>query len=142
MTIHKHEIEIHPGPDRVRSTWRRFFARSFDLSLCSLPWSLLLLAFGVNITDQSIGGDLLALVVSVVLMLLLEPLLLSRFGTTPGKAILGLSVTALDGGRLTYHEAYQRTLLVLIRGMGLRIPIYTWVRNYKSYVACVVGPVG
>lgn len=131
--------EMTGRPARVQSPWRRYFARYFDLFLCTTLWSLVLLAFGGNIHDQGLGIDLLTLVVSLALLFLLEPLLLSRFGTTPGKAILGLSVTALDGGRLTYHGAYQRTLLVLIRGMGLQIPIYTWVRNYKSYDACVDG---
>lgn len=58
MTIHNHEIENHAGPARVQSPWRRFFARSFDLSLCSLPWSLLLLVFGVHITYVAETDDL------------------------------------------------------------------------------------
>ena len=124
---------------RVQAPWRRFFARSLDLSLYSTVWGLILLAFGVSIQNQGLGRNLLDLVVCMVAMFLLEPVFLSRFGTTPGKAIWGLSVTNPDGGRLTYHEAYQRTVLVLIKGMGLGIPFYTWVRNYKSYAACTEG---
>ena len=124
---------------RVKSPWRRFFARTLDQALYSTVWSLLLLFFGFSIQNQSIGRNLLNLVLCLVTMFLVEPLLLSRFGTTPGKAILGLSVTNPDGGRLTYYEAYQRTGLVLVKGLGLGIPIYSWVRNYKSYAACMEG---
>ena len=124
---------------RVQAPWRRFFARQFDVYLYTCLLNLVLILFGVNPSNGGIGLTLLAIVVSLLLMFLLEPVLLSKLGTTPGKAILGLFVTDHDGGRLTYGEAYQRTQLVIIRGMGLSIPVYEWVRHYKSYTACVDG---
>ena len=124
---------------RVQAPWRRFFARQFDVYLYTCLLNLVLILLGVNPSNGGIGLTLLATVVSLLLMFLLEPVFLSKWGTTPGKAILGLSVTYHDGGRLTYSEAYRRTQMVIIQGMGLSIPVYEWVRNYKSYTACVDG---
>ena len=124
---------------RVQAPWRRYFARSLDLTLYRVLWCALFLALGFRVSGASLGWSLLLLVLSVTTMFLLEPVFLSRLGTTPGKAIWGLRVTDPDGGRLSYADAYQRTGLVLVRGMGLGIPIYQWVQNFKSYDACENG---
>jgi len=72
-------------------------------------------------------------------MALIEPLLLSRFGTTPGKAILGLHISHSDGSYLSYVAALERTANVLIYGEGLRIPFLSLWRNWQSYKKCENG---
>jgi len=69
-------------------------------------------------------------------MLFIEPLLLSIFGTTPGKAIFGLSVRTDSGKKLTYVEGLERTWGVIGSGFGFNIPIYSLVRLWKSYKIC------
>lgn len=54
-----------------------------------------------------------------VLMLVIEPLLLTAWGTTPGKKIFGLAVRDRDGGRLTYREGFWRTMEVLVSLSGI-----------------------
>jgi uncharacterized RDD family membrane protein YckC len=49
----------------------------------------------------------------------LEALLLHYFGTTPGKAILGVRVRSEDGGRLSIGRALGRSFYVYVMGMGL-----------------------
>ena len=124
----------------VRAPWRRYFARSLDLGICNICLSIVLtVAFRVNL---ALGGNALRLAIlaaGLMLMMFFEPLLLSKFGTTPGKWILGLSVTDEEGGKLTYSGAQRRTVGALIRGMGLNIPLYGWYRLYKSYAACADG---
>lgn len=66
---------------------------------------------------------------SVVLLLVFEPLCLHLFAATPGKWMLGITVRAWDGGKLSYREAYIRTRRVLIGGMGFYIPIAEPVAN-------------
>ena len=68
-------------------------------------------------------------------MLLLEPLLLQKTGTTLGKRLLGLSVRNLSGAKLRYSEGLDRTARLIWRGLGAGIPIYCWVRLYKSCCA-------
>ncbi|MBR3753405.1 MAG: MerR family transcriptional regulator [Ruminiclostridium sp.] len=124
---------------RVQAPWRRYFARMFDFFLYTSLLNLVLVLLGVNISGSGAGLSVLTLVAATLMMLLLEPLFLSRWGTTPGKAILGLSVTYLNGSRLTYSEAFRRIQPVLLRGMGLNVPIYEWVRWYKCYLDCTEG---
>lgn len=72
-------------------------------------------------------------------MILLEPLLLKLFGTTPGKWLLGLYVTDEWGKKLSYVDGLSRILTILWRGYGLNIPIYNLIRQYKSYSDCAAG---
>ena len=67
------------------------------------------------------------------MLLLLEPLLLARFGTTAGKWCMGITVTRPDGERLSYSEALNRTALVWFYGAGLDLPLVELVCSYLSY---------
>ncbi|MCQ2371322.1 MAG: RDD family protein [Akkermansia sp.] len=69
-------------------------------------------------------------------MLVLEPLLLSTWGTTPGKALFCLRVRMMgapgQGGnvvvKLGYWRAFARTLLVFVLGLGMMLsilPVFT-----------------
>lgn len=117
----------------VRSPWRRFFARVLDDLLYTALW----LAFLLLICNVNPSYDLLNTLMSLLMMLFLEPLLLHLWGTTPGKWVMGLSVTDSDGGRLTYSAGLSRTLSAMWYGMGLGIiPFYRLYRLWKSYKAC------
>ena len=70
------------------------------------------------------------------LTIVFEPLQLSVFGTTLGKWILGIYVFHNDDRKLTLYEAIERTGMVLYRGLGLHIPVYNYIRLWKSYKAC------
>ncbi len=125
---------------RVQSPWRRFFARFLDISLYSLVWDLFLMVIlHQNISNFSPMASLMSSFVALLLMVVAEPAMLTLFGTTPGKWILGLRVTYDGERRLTYTEGVARTWGVLWRGMGLCIPIYNLVRYWKSYKACEEG---
>ena len=126
---------------KVTSPWRRFFARHFDLFLYTTLWSLLgILLLGLSPTSEtgsawfSAGG-----IVSVVMMVLLEPLLLATWGTTPGKWLLGLHVRNNTGQKLSYGEGSYRTLQALWYGAGMFIPIFELFRGYKYYYDCAEG---
>lgn len=124
----------------VRSPGRRFFARMLDLLLYTALWgSFLELLSGSSAIQNSTGSGLLNTVMSLLIMVLLEPLLLHLWGATPGKWIMGLSVTDSDGVRLSYSAGFSRTLSVLWYGMGGYIPIYRLIRLWKSYKACDEG---
>ena len=124
---------------KVTAPWRRYFARGLDNALYVLLWNLLLLLCGVPLTNRGSGGRFADAVMLLALTLILEPLFLSLLGTTPGKWLLGLSVTDLDGGRLSYGAAVDRTFCVLWYGRGLDIPIFNLVRIIKSKQACDDG---
>lgn len=123
---------------KVRSPWRRFFARNLDLIVYSLLWvSFMSVVMNVNVTTR--GQNLLTSIMGILLMFLIEPVMLTCFGTTLGKWIFGLSVTDNDYRRLSYPDALARTWTVAWHGMGLNIPIYGLVRQWNSYIACDKG---
>lgn len=129
---------------KVTSPWKRYFARNIDLLLYTLAWDAFLsLVLRINIHVLPTANMPLFLFTAVsetavgaLLMLLAEPFLLSLTGTTPGKLIFGLSVTAPDGSRLTQKEARRRTWGVIRWGFGFFIPVYDLIRFWKSYTAC------
>ena len=126
---------------RVRAPWRRWFARSMDYSLyAALVHIFVYVVGGVSPLHENSGWESLAyLLMAYLLMLFIEPLLLSRFGTTPGKALLGLYVQDINGGRLRYSEALDRTASMMWRGQGWGIPVYGWIREWKCYSAVSDG---
>ncbi len=126
---------------RVQAPLRRFFARELDLLICSALWSVFLaLVCNVGVRGHRSGLlPLLDIAVPLLLMLLLEPLLLHAWGATPGKWALGLRLTDMEGGRLPYLAGLDRTGRVLVRGLGLRIPVLSLVLLWKRYRACEAG---
>ena len=91
----------------VHAPVRRYVARSFDFLLCSLPWHLVLQAAGVD-TKERLASIWMS-VLGAVTMLVLEPLLLHLFGTTPGKGLMGLRVADENGKRMTLAGQQRST---------------------------------
>ena len=136
------ELYRQDAVSRVAAPWRRFFARVFDLSLCSLPINFCLVVFyNVNLGSLGTGLRILHSFAAMLLMLMAEPLLLHLFGTTPGKWILGLSVSDENGRRLSYGEGWMRTFRACAYGMGLSLPIISLIRLLVSRKACLRGDV-
>ena len=126
---------------KVRAPWRRFFARLFDQLLYAALWILIGLLL-LHKSPASASGDAwngFAGLVSIITMVLFEPLLLSTWGTTPGKWLLGLSVRNNTGQKLSYGEGLSRTVQALWYAAGFHLPIYSLVRNYKCYYDCIEG---
>lgn len=120
----------------VANPWRRYFARALDLTIYTTIWFAVF--FLVLRWNPATNGflQLFNTFLSCGTMLLIEPLLLSKLGTTPGKWLFGLELYALQGNKLTYSAAFTRTRLLFQDGLGYFIPIYSIYRHYKSYVAC------
>ena len=122
--------------------WRRFFARMLDLYIYRVIWLLFLaMIMNIQVISRQTGETLIDTYVSLLLMLGLEPLLLSKFGTTLGKWIFGIRIYNNDGGKLSYQDAFIRTRRALWRGMGTGLPIYILWREFKSYQEYAKGTV-
>lgn len=76
--------------------------------------------------DTILGLVMLAVAVPV------QALLLSTWGTTFGKALLGIKVTK-DGRKLYFGEAFKRELGVYLVGFGLGIPIVSVFTQIAAY---------
>ena len=136
----KMEGEQVPDTDAVsfqRREYWRLFARCFDLGLYYfIGIAVLVWGFHIQIGVQGNGRAAVLLclesVIAVVLMLAVEPLMLSSWGTTPGKWLLGMGITGLDGEKLSYGEAARRTWQVVLHGMGLNIPFLNLYCLWRS----------
>lgn len=115
--------------------WRRYFARTLDFVLCEqLLLTPIMLVFRPNVDLSGFGVSVALVAGAILLMLLLEPLCLRLFGTTPGKRLLGLYVERPDGGRLSLGEAARRTFDVLTYGLGFHVPILSQVLLIRSWL--------
>jgi hypothetical protein len=95
---------------------RRFWARWFDLYLFAGIWW-----FAMWATGRDIGATLAnpwIILFQYVPWFIIEAILLNRFGTTPGKWLLGIRVVNDDGRSLTLQEASRRSARVLFLGIG------------------------
>ena len=77
-------------------------------------------------------GGILGIIVPF-LYVFVEPIMLSTWGTTPGKAFLNVRVRKADGDKLSYGEALERSMNVWVRGLGLGIPIVALFTQIKAY---------
>lgn len=95
---------------------RRFWARWLDLTAYGSLWWL-----GLYFSGRDIGsalGSPWMLLPMYVPWFVLESWLLHKYGTTPGKWMLGLRVRNEDGSLLALPAATKRSLRVLVSGIG------------------------
>lgn len=131
--------EGYLAKDRLQTApypWRRYFARMVDSLLYGIIWvALSMLVFRMRI-DTSLWGTMFNGFVGALIMLVIEPMLLSTFGTTLGKRMFGLQVKTTDGQKLSYSHAASRTFGVIRYGFGFMIPIYNILRLVKCFNLC------
>ena len=125
-----------PETDRlptVHSAFRRFFARTFDEFLV---W--MLLASGLCLAGGKLTtvNNFVVSLAAVVLLAFVEPLFLRLWGTTPGKALLGMRLTGPDGKNMPYTEGLARYFLMMWYGQGFEIPIWSAIQWYRSARRC------
>jgi len=115
--------------------WRRYWARIFDITFIMPIYIFIIalfspgLSYGITRMDSFIGGILLLL----FYLIFFEPMMLSSFGTTPGKALLGIKIRALSGKKISYTTGMKRGFLILLNGMGMGIPFITLFTMIIAY---------
>lgn len=95
---------------------RRFWARWLDLFGYGSLWWL-----GLYFSGRDIGASMASiwmLLPMYVPWFVLESWLLHKYGTTPGKWLMGLRVCNEDGSLLALPAATKRSLRVLVSGIG------------------------
>ncbi len=109
--------QILPPPLPPKTVYgRRFWARWFDLYLYSGFWWLAMWAVGQDIEAALLNPWVMFF--QCVPWFALEALLIHKFGTTPGKWLLGLHVANNDGSRLDLAASIRRALRVMFSGVG------------------------
>lgn len=132
-----------------REVWARFLARICDLYFAQYILTfILVIAYVVGVTllfpeaaeQQDFSwmsgwtGRIILTVFIAIIWLFIEAVIISMFGTTPFKALLGIRVLKEDENRLSLGQSVRRNILVLIRGMGLRLPVVSLIALYLASV--------
>ena len=113
----------------------RWIARSLDMALAAL----LAVAFVLYILRIRFDNPLAELAVPLlgtVVGMLLEPLLLSTWGYTPGKWIMGLRLRTLVSGaeeKPTFRQAFVRYWKVQFFGNGLNLAPFTYICSWNCW---------
>lgn len=110
--------------------WVRYWARQLDSYMLVFPIGILL-ALAAPIV-QNLPGIALW-IITFPMVAVIEALLLSTWGYTPGKWLLKVRVRAESGACLTFKEALKRSFSVIYYGMGLGIPIVSLITSVSSF---------
>ena len=114
--------------------WRRYFARTLDLTLYSFLWSIVLtFVFKVPLANRNVFESLFDTYMAIAFMFIFEPILLSKFATTPGKWCMGIYIYDYSNQNLTYFESLDRTFKMFVSGMGCAIPGFNQLKEFLSF---------
>jgi len=97
--------------------WLRAAARAVDVAVFAAAFIVILLVIQQAALVEALGASLL------FPMIPLEAALLASWGTTPGKALLGISVRDASGGKLPFGVALRRTAGAWMFGLAANLPI-------------------
>jgi len=123
------------APARPRPhPWIRYFARSFDFALAVAVFLL-----GARLADVPLerpAAYFLGMLVYGVYFAI-EAVMISKLGTTPGKALFHVSVESAGGGTPSFHQSWRRSLGVYVRGVAFGIPLVMPLAQLFSYFQLV-----
>ena len=113
----------HDQSDEISSEirpWIRFVARLCDQMLM-LHLTVAFVWLGESLGWFEVDYRVVMRLPAVLLLAWvgIESYLLSIYGTTPGKAFVGLRVEKLNGSIPSFAEGFRRSLSVLVIGMGM-----------------------
>lgn len=110
--------------------WVRFWARIIDNLLFSFVAGLLLAIVIPGLLDLPTAGFN---ILFLFLYNFMEPAWFKWLGTTPGKALLGITLRKSNGAMLGYHDALVRVFNVWFRALALGIPIVNLFTQLHAY---------
>ena len=119
--------QIHP--------WRRYFARILDYLWFTMTINFVFtVVLRIRPAPASYNlVQILSPILYAAMFIPIEALFLHLWGTTPGKLSMGVRIERIEGGRLSYSDAMERSKSVFFFGMGLRIPIISEITMIKRY---------
>jgi uncharacterized RDD family membrane protein YckC len=121
----------NPGLETIATPWRRFWARLLDLLLGSALIGLIVGALRPSLIAEH--GALLNLL-AIPGALLIDGLVYTAFGTTPGKALAGIRVVDDRSVQpLAFRVYFKRNFEVYLFGLGLGVPVISLITLIVSY---------
>lgn len=127
------------APLVVPYAYVRFLGRMADIMMHMTLYVSVFRVSGLAFNPGFLPGSYEALLYLCLPMVLVETAFLGTLGTTPGKAMLGVSVRDYRGRRLSFPTAFRRSLFVMVLGLGCFAPSlmllalffsWWWVRRF------------
>lgn len=112
--------------------WVRYWARMLDICLLTMPIGFLLGIFAPLFVMQK-SNDFLLGFIALFFYIFVEALLLSSFGTTPGKWLFKIQLAHSSGNSISYSQALTRSLKVWWRGLGTGFPLVQLITCVIAY---------
>ena len=128
----------------------RWAARIIDFGLWT-PLAHIIFVPGLLAIDSIAGGlvneaskaTLTTFVISgaifLTLLMIIDTLIGAMFGNTPGKSLMRISVTELDGTSLTLGRRFKRNMGVATIGFGWSVPLIGWLLMLVQYFITRAG---
>ncbi len=139
-------VNINPaGLSSSRQLFRRAVARQIDLNLLlfvAAPTFLLFAPTVMGMTpaalmeglNSTLWGAIAMATIILMISLIGEAFVISYFGNTPGKRLLGLAPRLVDGRRLSMKNAFQRGSHLFLEGYALTSSLLSFVANIVQAV--------
>ena len=133
------KVSSPPNLSRAQmQPWARFWARWIDVMIFAFCTTILLVimivvlgeSFPMEIFEPN---DVLLGMLVLIAYTLFEPVLLSSWGTTPGKALFKITLRRVDGEKLSYQESFFRSLRVWFFGLGVGYPLISLITMLVAY---------
>jgi uncharacterized RDD family membrane protein YckC len=131
-------IEDLPPPHLDATAWQRFWSKTLDITLWSLLIGLTIALTYPEMFAADIFNEPSGRVIDIVLLpfaFVLDAVVQSAFGSTPGRALMGIRVEMLNRQRLSLGTALARAVRVWCFGAALGIPIaalFTYKVNFDK----------
>lgn len=125
------EVEIE-----LATAWPRFWARVLDISILAFPVGMLigLLFPSLMVLDlDTRAAEIVIGILALPVIMVIDALLLALFGTSPGKAIVGLKVVDMEMRKLSTETALRRNFLLYLKGLVAGIPLLNLVGYGKGH---------
>ncbi len=110
--------------------WVRLWARFVDLALFD---ALVRYVVAIAAWRPEVAGELAIGFVTPMAWLVVEAIALSAVGTTPGKALLKVTVRRRDGRHLDFPGSLNRAFDVWLKGLGMGLPVVVIVTELLAY---------
>jgi uncharacterized RDD family membrane protein YckC len=114
--------------------WRRFAARTIDTTIyVFLGFAILMSSIKAN-PNFFIQFNIPVLILATLLIcLVVAGTIIGLFGTSIGKWIFGVRVTNKENKPIGLYKGIGRELNVVIYGLGLGIPIISFITQFIAY---------
>lgn len=127
-------VQVQAAEGNQIRPWVRYWARMMDILVFSLPMGVVLAVLWPELLASTDPASewVLGLIIFLA-WAFVEPLCLSVFGTTPGKALFRITLRLRSGQQLEYSTALRRSLKVWLKGMGMGLPLVGLITVIVAY---------